>query len=60
MLSEETKRMIILKIKHDSSWAIKTRLTYCRNQVKTGTMTQETFNFIEETIEKRKNREKKE
>ena len=54
-LSDETKRMIVLKIKYDNPWTFKNRLSYCRNQVKNGTMTKETFKFIEHVIEKRKN-----
>ena len=56
-LTEKTKRMIILKIKHENKWAFKNRLTYCRRQVKTGTMTQETLDFVEEVIKKRENGE---
>ena len=54
MLSEETKKMITLKIKYDNPWTFKNRLSYCRNQVKNGTMTPETFRFIKGVIEKRK------
>ena len=57
VLSEETKRMIALKIKYDNPWTFKNRLSYCRNQVQNGSMTQETFNFIKTVIEKRKNGE---
>ena len=53
-LSEETKRIITLKIKYDNPWAFKNRIAYCRKRVRNGTMTEEVFNFIKEAVEKRK------
>ena len=58
-LSEETKRFITLKIKHDNPRAFKNRLTYCRKRVRNGTMTEEVFSFIKEVVEKRKKGEEK-
>ena len=59
MLSEETKKIILLKIKYDNPWTLKNRVAYCRKRVRNGTMTEEVFSFIKEAVEKRKESEGK-